>query len=61
MSQTNAAVAAIEFALNDDEPMEFLRLWHQGDFDVIREEWPDAPESVFVGADPLHEKSTQSQ
>jgi len=61
MSQRNPAVAAIEFALNDDEPMEFLRLWYQGDFDVIREEWPDAPESVFVGADPLHEKSTHSQ
>jgi len=61
MSQSNPAVAAIEFALNDDEPMEFLRLWYQGDFDVIREEWPDAPESVFVGADPLHERLTHSQ
>lgn len=57
MSQENPAVAAIEFALNDDEPMEFLRLWYQGDFDVIREEWPDAPESVFIGAAPLHLKS----
>jgi hypothetical protein len=50
----NPAVAAIEFALEDDSPMEFLRCWFYGDFDAIRREWPDAPEEVFIGADPLH-------
>lgn len=51
---TDAAVAAIQFALRDNEGMAFLRCWNQGDFDSIRREWPDAPEEVFIGADPLH-------
>lgn len=52
----SAAVAAIAYALDirTECPMEFLRCWNQGDFDVIRAEWPDAPEEVFIGADPLH-------
>lgn len=54
MSDVNPAVAAIEFAMEDDSPMEFLRCWFEGDFKAIREEWPKAPEAVFVGADPLH-------
>jgi len=52
----HAAVAAMEFALmscdTDDEGMTFLRCWFHGDFDAIRKEWPEAPEEVFVGADP---------
>ena len=50
----SAAIAAIQFALDVDEGMEFLRCWIQGDFDVIRKEWPEAPEAVFIGADPLY-------
>lgn len=42
----------MKYALKADEGMEFLRCWMHGDFDAIRKEWPDAPESVFVGADP---------
>ena len=53
MSSNNAAVAAIEFALQTDESMEFLRLWNEGGFDEIRENWTDVPNKVFVGADPL--------
>ncbi|CAM3176263.1 hypothetical protein BZK31_07690 [Pseudomonas floridensis] len=53
---SDAAVAAIQFALNNDEGMQFLRLWNQGDFDVIHREWPEAPEEVFIGADPLHRR-----
>ncbi|MBP3998332.1 hypothetical protein [Pseudomonas koreensis] len=53
----DAAVAAIQFALDDDDGMQFLRLWNDGDFDVIRSEWPEAPEEVFIGADPLHKTS----
>lgn len=53
----DAAVSAIQFALNDDDGMQFLRLWNEGDFDVIRREWPEAPEDVFIGADPLHKPS----
>lgn len=47
------ASAAIAFALQNEEPMEFLRLWNEGSFDDIRREWPDAPDDVFIGADPL--------
>jgi hypothetical protein len=50
----HAAVAAIAFALEDDGCEEFLRCWNEGDFDAIRREWPEAPEEVFIGADPLH-------
>jgi hypothetical protein len=42
------AIAAIEYALKADEGMAFLRCWLHGDFDVIRDEWPDAPQAVFV-------------
>lgn len=48
-----AAVAAIQYALENDEGLEFLRRWNQGDFDVLRREWPDVPDEVFIGADPL--------
>lgn len=54
MNTQNAAVAAIQFALETDEGLEFLRCWNEGNFDAIRREWPEAPEAVFVGADPLH-------
>lgn len=54
MTTQNAAVAAIQFALVAEEGIEFLRRWNQGDFDVIRREWPEAPKEVFIGADPVH-------
>lgn len=54
MTTPNAAVAAIQFALETDEGLVFLRCWNEGNFDAIRREWPEAPEDVFVGADPLH-------
>ena len=48
----NAAVAAIQFALkSDNDGLIFLRLWNEGEFDIIRKEWPDAPEEVFIGAE----------
>jgi hypothetical protein len=46
------AVAAIQFALTTDEGLAFLRCWNEGNFDAIRREWPEAPPSVFAGADP---------
>ena len=57
ITQNNAAVAAIQFALETDDGLTFLRCWNQGDFDVIRREWPEASEDVFIGADPLHPKT----
>jgi hypothetical protein len=54
----SAPVAAIRFALNDLDGMTFLRLWNEGEFDTIRREWPEAPSSIYIGADPL---ATQQQ
>ncbi len=50
----DAAVAAIQFALETDDGMAFLRCWNEGDFDSIRKEWPEAPKEVFIGADPFY-------
>jgi hypothetical protein len=54
---STAAVAAIQFALGTDEGITFLRCWNEGDFNAISKEWHEAPEEVFVGADPLHPKT----
>lgn len=54
--QADAPTAAIRFALSHECecPMDFLRCWFEGDFATIRREWPEAPDAVFIGADPLH-------
>lgn len=54
VSKPDPASAAIQFALTTEEPMSFLRCWNEGNFAAIRDEWPEAPEAVFAGADPLH-------
>lgn len=36
-----------------ESPLEFLRCWNEGNFDALREEWPDAPEEIYL-ADPLY-------
>lgn len=38
-----------------ESPMEFLRCWNEGDFDSLREEWPDAPPEIYY-ADPLNKQ-----
>lgn len=53
-SGSDASIAAIQFALSAEDGITFLRIWNEGEFDTIREEWPEAPEEVFIGADPLH-------
>ena len=53
MQTQNAAVSAIQFALETDDGLAFLRCWNEGNFEAIRSEWPEAPESVFAGADRL--------
>jgi hypothetical protein len=50
----DAAIAAINFALEAEEGLMFLRCWNEGDFKAIRGEWPEAPETVFIGVDPLY-------
>lgn len=57
----DAAVAAIQFALDTDDGLNFLRLWNEGEFDVLRKEWPDAPEAIYVGADPLYIAHSKSK
>jgi hypothetical protein len=49
----NPAVAAIEFALRQGsgDGMLFLEMWNEGEFADIRREWPDVPDSVFIGAE----------
>ena len=49
----NPAVAAIEYALNHrtEDPLTFLDLWFYGEFDIIRKEWDDVPDEVFLGAE----------
>ncbi len=57
---STAAIAfALENATSDHDGMEFLRCWNEGAFDTIRDQWPEAPEEVFIGADPLHYKKAQ--
>jgi hypothetical protein len=53
-STQDAALAAINYAIQTECGIDFLRCWTEGDFVTIRKEWPDAPEAVFVGADPLY-------
>ncbi|MFP3609237.1 hypothetical protein SB778_03870 [Paraburkholderia sp. SIMBA_050] len=47
----NAAVPAIQFALEADEGMTWLRLWNEGEFEACRREWPEAPDDCYIGAD----------
>lgn len=53
------AVAVIAFVLDLErkgycgEGIDFLRLWNEGEFEVCRREWPDAPPECYIGADPL--------
>lgn len=55
MKTQDAALAAIQFALETDDGLTFLRYWNEGEFETIRREWPEAPEAIFIGADPLHQ------
>lgn len=52
----NAAFnAVIQYMLGDgysEEPMVFLRVWNDGNFDALRKEWPKAPAEIYY-ADPL--------
>ena len=50
----NAVVAyTLQLARKDnDDAIAFLQNWNEGEFDVLREEWPDAPAEIYQ-ADPL--------
>lgn len=54
MSHNNPAAAAIAYALeleDDDDAMNFLRMWNEGSFDQLRDEYDAIPEAVFIGAE----------
>lgn len=59
LNKPDPSTAVISFVLDNhfelDEPMTFLQLWYEGEFDRLREEWDDLeiPDSVFIGADTL--------
>jgi hypothetical protein len=47
----DAAAEAISFSLETPDGLAFLRAWQAGDFDRCRREWPEAPSTVYEGAD----------
>lgn len=53
---TSAAIEAIKYALETEEGLTFLRLWNEGEFEIIRNEWPNVPVEVFIGADSLFQQ-----
>jgi hypothetical protein len=56
----DAALAVIAYMVDlaengeDDDVAFFLSHWNEGEFGVLRKEFPDVPEAVFIGPDPLH-------
>lgn len=60
---TEASTAAIEFALTQGsgDIHGFLSAWLHGDFDVLRKEWPEAPEAIYIGADPMFKRELQGE
>lgn len=58
ISKTESAYnAVISYILGKgyiESPLEFLRCWNEGNFKALREEWPDAPEEIYL-ADSLYE------
>lgn len=49
----NAVISYILGKGYTEEPLEFLRCWNEGDFDLLRTGWPDAPKEIYY-ADPLY-------
>lgn len=41
MRQRQIFIDAMQFAIDDDEPAKFLRLWLEGDWDALGREWPE--------------------
>jgi hypothetical protein len=63
----DAAVTVINHVLdrdnddNDYDKLQFLRLWNEGEFEVLRREWPEAPEAIYIGADPLFRPAAKNK
>lgn len=39
------------------DPLYLMETWNEGNFEALRRDWPELPEEVYIGADPLHEKT----
>lgn len=62
-TDNNPALAVMQFAFANAnfnqgfedmaETVQLLSMWYQGDFQEMRDTWPDIPDEVFIGADPL--------
>jgi hypothetical protein len=43
-----AAKAAMEYAVELEDGLEFLRLWQSDNWESIQQRWPDAPQMIYV-------------
>lgn len=39
------------------DPIYLMETWNEGNFEALRRDWPELPEEVYIGADPLHKKT----
>lgn len=54
--ESNPSLAVIRYMLSEDvdgsdDAMDFLRYWYEGEFDILRRNWENIPDAVFIGAD----------
>lgn len=38
--------AVIDFAIEDSEPASFLKTWREGDWETLRNEWPEFKQEI---------------
>lgn len=54
---SDPACEAIRYALeeceDDHDAIQFLKYWNEGEFDILRRDWPNLADALFSGADPL--------
>lgn len=53
--QSNPTLAALKYAMEScdgsSDAMDFLNYWYTGEFEILRKNWNDIPDEVFIGAD----------
>lgn len=53
----NPALAVIQYIMDgnnvedNDDAMTFLDYWNEGKFDILRRNWKNIPDEVFIGAE----------
>lgn len=60
------ALAVIRYITSDevdgsDDAMDFLNYWNEGEFDILRRNWDNIPDEVFIGAEVGFVPGSQSQ